>query len=144
MDPASEEYQDLATIEAAAQGAAKLMKQLKTLARGEDGKVETCAISQALNGALDLVCRVVPSKITVTREIHALAGRVALSSVAVELLVLNLVNNSVEAIRPRTGTIAVRLFCCAAPAVHSAAKEQEWVRIEVQDSGHGMTEEQRN
>lgn len=144
LDPESEVAQDLCVVRNAAIGAAHILKQLKNFSRQDMAIRETCNLGVALDQAIDLCEKTIPRAIFLYKEIEPLNVRVALSEISLEIVIMNLVSNAVDAIGGAPGRIAVSLSFSDIPTeandmlkVHSS-----WVTFSISDSGVGMSKDQ--
>lgn len=144
LDPNSEAAKDLGVVLDAAIGAAHIIRQLKNFSRQEMTIRETCNLGVALEHALHLCEKIIPSSIFLDKDIEALNVQVALSEVSLEIVILNLIMNAVDAIGGAQGTIGVSLASSEIPADASEALKvySTWVRLKIEDSGEGMSNDQ--
>jgi signal transduction histidine kinase len=139
----SEEAQDLGRVIEAAKGARDMLRQVLNFTHQErHAGARYCSIGPTLEASLKLAATAIPSAIRLTHEVPPLNDRIAVSPVDLEVILLNLVSNSVDAIAGATGTIDVTLRLCEIPAA-AAANNTHWVSLTVSDTGQGMTEEQK-
>lgn len=140
--------QDLDKVLASARSAADMVNQLKAFARQDAGFIEHCKIAIATWKAIRLAQTVLPTTIELVTDIQPIEQEVALSGVALEIVLLNLVNNAVDAIEGQQGHISIWLHRCdppknrllGAPVVRD---DVDWVHLSVEDSGKGMTDEEQ-
>lgn len=144
LDPNSEAAKDLGVVLNAAIGAAHIIRQLKNFSRQEMGARETCDLGMALTHAFHLCEKIIPSSIVLDKDIEELNLQVALSEVSLEIVMLNLIMNAVDAIGGEQGRIVVSLAPSEAPADVSEALKvySAWVSIRIEDSGQGMSNDQ--
>ncbi len=144
LDPDSAMAKDLSVVLSAAIGAAHIIRQLKHFSRQEMVVRETCNIGDALWQAIHLCEKIIPSSVRVDKDLAPLGVRVALSKVSVEIVILNLMLNAVDAIGGAPGTIGISLAPSEAPADASDAQMgyATWVSLRVEDSGEGMSNDQ--
>ena len=144
LDPDSEAAKDLGVVRNAAIGAAKILKQLKNFSMQNMAVRETCDLDAALNHAIDFCEKIIPSSIFLYQEIDSRNVKVALSELSVEIVILNLISNAVDAIGGVPGRIGISLFPSEVPPEASDALKaySSWVSLKVEDSGAGMSGEQ--
>lgn len=144
LDPNSEAAKDLGVVLDAAIGATHIIKQLKNFSWQEMVVRETCDIGVAFEHALRLCESIIPSSICLEKNIDALNVRVALSEVNLEVVMLNLIMNAVDAIGFAQGQIRISLAPSEAPADASEAQKiySTWVILRIEDSGQGMSNDQ--
>ncbi|MCF8159591.1 MAG: hypothetical protein K9J76_02705 [Polaromonas sp.] len=144
LDPNSEVAKDLGVVLNAAIGAAHIIKQLKNFSRQEMAVRETCNLGLALAHALQLCEQIVPSSIFLDKNIETLNVQVALSEVSLEIVILNLIMNAVDAIGGAQGRIGISLASSEVPAEASDALKvySAWINLRIEDSGEGMSDSQ--
>lgn len=145
MDPNSDVAKDLGIVLDAALAAAHILRQLKNFSRQDMAVRETCDLGASLAHALQLCKNVIPSSIVLDKAIDApLNVQVALSEVSLEIVVLNLIMNAVDAIGGAQGRIGVSLALSEVPVDASDAlrDHSRWVKLVVEDSGEGMSDDQ--
>lgn len=144
MDPDSEAAKDLGVVLEAALGAAHILRQLKNFSRQEMGVRETCDLGVALAQAFHLCEKIIPSSILLDKDIEELNVQVALSEVSLEIVMLNLIMNAVDAIGGAQGRIGISLASSDVPAEASDALRvySAWVSLRIEDSGQGMSDDQ--
>ena len=139
---------DLDRVLHSARSAADMVNQLKVVSRHDAGFVERCQVGPAVEKAIRLARTVVPSTVQVTADIQPIQREVAVSGVGMEIVLVNLMNNAVDAIEGLQGHIHVTLRTCD-PPTHRLVGAQvipdhdAWVLLSVEDSGKGMTEEEQ-
>lgn len=143
IDPQSETAKDLKVVLDAAVGAANILKQLKNFSRQELVVRDTCNLDHALGQAVTLCEKIVPSTILLHKDIELLDVRLALSEVSLEIVLLNLVSNAIDAIGEKQGSITLSCLRIDRLADMEDLPQgfDQWVRIRVEDSGAGMPAE---
>jgi signal transduction histidine kinase len=141
----SEQAQDLAKIVQAAYDASSMLNRLKTLGRSDFSFSGVCEIGAATTRAVDLARKASLSSVRFHLDIKPLTERVALSTVALEVVVINLINNAIDAMQGRPGSVAISLDLVSSPPPTMAEHEIQntsgaWVRLQVSDCGKGMSE----
>lgn len=147
LPPDSDEAQDLARIAQAAFDASGMLNRLKALARSDNQFSGQTEIGRATANAVDLARKVSSKAVTFLLDIKPLHDRVALSDVALEVVIINLVNNAIDAMQDKPGLISISLGYSATPKGMPDAPTQErlsgtWVRLQVNDTGKGMSGEE--
>jgi len=140
------EAQDLEKVITAAGSASAMLRQVLNFARQEEkvNIVEACEIGPALECAISLLKASLPSTIKLTVDIQPLVAHVGVDRTNLEIMVINLVNNAVDAIERRSGKIKVTLAPCTKlplPTPLSAQlanKQAPWVCLKIRDNGKGM------
>jgi signal transduction histidine kinase len=141
----SEQAQDLAKIVQAAHDASSMLNRLKTLGRSDFSFSGVCEIGTAATNAVDLARKASLSSVSFYLDIKPLTERVAMSTVALEVVVINLINNAIDAMQGRPGNVAISLDLVNSPPPTMAEHEIQntsgaWVRLQVSDCGKGMSE----
>jgi signal transduction histidine kinase len=141
----SEQSQDLARIIQAAYDASSMLNRLKTMGRSDFSFSGVCEIGAATTSAVDLARKASLSSVNFELAIKPLKERVAISTVALEVVIINLINNAMDAMEGKRGSVTISLdWVNALPpelAVHARGKGSgEWARIQVADCGKGMSE----
>jgi len=144
LDPHSEAAKDLCVVRDAAIGAAHILTQLKNFSRQEMAVRETCNLGLSLDKAIDLCEKIIPSSIFLYKDLDPCTVQVALSELSLEIVVLNLISNAVDAIGGAAGRIGISLALSDIPAEASDALKaySTWVSIKIEDSGAGMSSDQ--
>ncbi len=144
LDPASEMAKDLGVVLDAAIGAALIIKQLKNFSRQEQVVRETCDLGVALEQAIHFGEKIIPSSIIFNTNIEPTNVRVALSEVSLEIVILNLISNAIDAIGGAQGTISVSLTLTGIPIDSSDALKtySTLASLRIKDSGTGISKDQ--
>ncbi len=141
----STQANDLAKVVEAARSAAEMVNQLKTFARTHQGIDGTCQIGPATERAIDLARKVAPATARFDVLIDPVPAWVAVSAGAWEIVVINLVNNALDALQGQTGALELELQQVAGPAHPTNSGQADatgWVRLLVRDNGKGMNTEE--
>lgn len=139
--PDSPHAKDLEMISVAAKRAVEMNQKLKTFARSNSDIEGTCLIEPATKAAIELARKVSPSSVKLLLSFDQTPGRVGLSETALEIVVLNIVNNAIDAMEGKPGTIAIQLSTFnTAPVNNRSARfpAKAWARIQINDTGKGM------
>ena len=144
----SEHLEDLDRVLHSARSAADMVIQLKAFARQDAGFTERCQVGPAVQKAIRLARTVVPSTVQFTADVQPIQDEVAVSGVGLEIVLVNLINNAVDAIEGLQGHIHVSLRTCDPPAhrlvgAQVVPENSAWVLLSVEDSGKGMTDEEQ-
>ena len=141
----SEQSQDLAKIVQAAYDASSMLNRLKTLGRSDFSFSGVCEIGAATANAVDLARKATLSSVGFELDIKPLTERVAISAVALEVVIINLINNAIDAMQGFRGRVKVSLILVSPlpPTLAAHANGNlsgQWARIQVRDTGKGMSE----
>lgn len=144
LDPHSEAAKDLGMVRNAAIGAGNILKQLKNFSRQDMVVRETCNLGDALAQAIDFCEKIIPRSISLYKDIDPRSVQVALSKLSVEIVILNLISNAVDAIGGVPGRIDISLVASETPADASEALKvySTWVSLKIEDSGAGISDDQ--
>lgn len=128
-------YEDISKVLQAAQGTDVILKQVLNFAREDNSDLlESCIIDETLNIALNLIQSSVPSSIYLERDIPNINLIVPLSRVNLEIVVFNLITNSIDALEDKKeAKISVKL---------KMDEINEQVILEVIDNGKGMKQKE--
>ena len=134
---------ELASIKMLAVRASEIVRELMLFAGQEGTKLEPVDVSQLVGEMLALL-KVSISKNAVLRpdltpNLPAVMG----NAPQIRQMVMNLVTNASEAIGERTGIVTVTTSCVAGTQCEADSSSGEFLRLEVSDTGCGMTEEQK-
>ncbi len=128
-------YEDISKVLQAAQGTDAILKQVLTFAREDNTELlESCIIDETLNKALNLIQASIPSNIYLERDISNINQIVSISRVNLEIIVFNLITNSIDALEnKKEAKITVRL---------RMDEIEQNVVLEIQDNGKGMNQKE--
>ena len=134
IGPEAPEHEDLEIIEQQATNAKKTVENLLGFARVLEGKDDSVDVK----AALEIVAKIVDStlmtkKMRLSTDIPDDLPRVRGDSREFQQVIFNLVNNSIAAMEGRGGDLGL-----------SALAEEDWVHVEVSDTGTGIPEEIRS
>ncbi len=142
--PALQEH--IEAIEASVKMAASLTSRLLTFARGDAHKAGSVDLNAVVRATLDIVASTMPSNITVETDLENDLPPVAGNEVQLQQVMLNLCINARDAM-PDGGTLRIRTAFVMEPERRHPAEDLlpvgPWVRLEVQDTGHGMNPDTR-
>lgn len=140
----STQAHDLGKVLSAARSAADMVTRLKTFARSHQGMEGACEVGPVTERAIDLARRVAPTSVHFALDISPQPLWIAIAPAAWEIVVINLINNALDALQGAGGTLEVELQAANAPparASATAAGPEHWVRLRVRDTGRGMNPE---
>ncbi len=134
-----------AEIVTAGRRAADLIAQIKTFGRRQDQPMSSQAPAAIVEEALRLVRATVSRRIEIRTRLDGMYPEVLADSTQLHQVVVNLCTNAYQAMREKGGVLqvaldAVRVESCDAVASQGLAPG-EYVRLEVSDTGCGMTPE---
>lgn len=143
----SEAYEDMSRVIQAAESSRTMLRQVLNFARHEENDLsERCVVDETVSQALDLARAAIPSSVSLHREIPVLPVTVCLSRLDLEIILLNLITNAVDAIyeidSSKTGYIHVSLHGLDAEN-QPDNQSPTMVCLKVKDNGTGLTEEQK-
>ncbi len=137
----SEEASDLERVISAANGAKMILRRILNFTRQEELiNDNTCVIDETVKIAVELASIATPSAINLHLDIPVLSEFVPISRLNLEIITLNLITNSVDAIGAKTGNIYVSLLEAKAKDSPLGIKS---ACFKVKDDGEGITEEQK-
>ena len=127
-DPATRDYERLTLVRQSALRGADLVRQILDFSRKDrPSPHQAIALQPLIKNILKMVQAVLPDQIRLNQQIDTSLEGVNLGATELHQVVLNLCNNSVQAIGNQSGEITI-----------SVIAELDWCRIVVKDSGHGM------
>lgn len=131
--------EDIAEVEAAARRAAALTGDLMLLGRGDRGTPRLVRIDAIVEGLRRILERAVGPRAALVLDLEASAWPVRVDPGRVEQIVMNLVVNARDALRPTGGTISVSVRTRS----RSIELESPHVVLAVEDDGVGIPESVR-
>ena len=147
--PGSDQDQLLATVQAASQRAKELVTQLLAYAGKSDAPTEPVEVCEVVRGTMRLARTSFGAGAQVRDLIEPGGAWVLASGAQVFQIATNLITNAYESLQGLPGTISVRVCserltaAALAPLVGAAdAAEGDYVRIEVADTGKGISPEE--
>jgi PAS domain S-box-containing protein len=142
LPPDDPRAEDLQEVQAAAQRACELTRQLLAFSRKQMLEIRTLAPGEVVRGAERMLRRTLGETIRIEVSVAADLALVRADAGQLEQVLMNLAINARDAM-PRGGVleIAVRdvVVDVASTALHPELHPGRWVLLEVQDSGTGMT-----
>jgi len=134
----------LSTIEASARRGADMVQQVLTFARGAEGEHTIVRLEDVVNDVVKIAQETFPRSIAVRATVSADVPPASADATQLHQVLLNLCVNARDAM-PDGGTLRVGLTSALLDAhyvaLHSEATAGEFVVLEVEDSGSGMTPE---
>jgi nitrogen-specific signal transduction histidine kinase/CheY-like chemotaxis protein len=129
-DPDSRDYERLTLVRQSAVRGAELVRQILDFSRKDAKRPhQPIALFPLLKNILKMVQATLPDHVRLVQQIDPGVEGVRLGATELHQVILNLCNNSVQAIGGEVGEIVV-----------SVVAELEQCRIVVRDTGHGMDE----
>ena len=136
LDPNSPASEDIGHIRATALRAAEIVSQLMTFARQETAPPEAIDLSRLVGEMLDLLKVSISKAAVLQTELAVDLPPIRANAAEIRQVVMNLIINASEALLGNPGSITIRTTCVALDGESRAA-----VRLEVEDTGSGMTED---
>jgi PAS domain S-box-containing protein len=137
-----EQKEALASVEAAAERAATITRQLLAIGRRQPGRPLSLSLNESLRGIAGLLRRMVPEHVQITSTFGRDVPNVLADPGQLDQVVLNLVANARDAM-PEGGELTIETF-----TTHLQHPEQlpplapgVYATLRVKDSGQGMTQE---
>lgn len=141
-------YKNMETIFEAGTRAKELVEKVAIFSRAKEPSRERADIYEAVREGLDLIRTIVPTSVTVLEKLDKTTGIVLLDTAEIQTVLMNLVNNSLDAMNGKAGELKILLS-----AIHSdddsgrpvpGLKKGKFAKLTVADNGHGMKEETMN
>jgi len=147
MDNDDRYCEDLNLIEVAADKAAVLTNQLLSYARKGKYVVESLNLSQVVEEVVLLLERTVPENITINTDLSYSATRIKADKNQIYQMLLNLCVNAKDAM-PNGGTITISSESRTVEEQYCTSSNPEacpgkYIRLSIQDTGIGITDEVR-
>ncbi|WP_051617241.1 PocR ligand-binding domain-containing protein [Desulfonatronovibrio hydrogenovorans] len=141
------DFNALEQINRSGERAAGLVNQLLAFSRKMESRHQPVNLNQVVLESERLLRSTIPKMVSMELDLEEFPRTISADPVQIEQIILNLVNNSVDAM-PRGGKVEVRTrntvldeaFC----RVHPEVTPGEYVLLLVADSGCGMDRETRN
>ncbi|CAH0281290.1 Blue-light-activated protein [Massilia sp. Bi118] len=130
----------LAVCKRAIDRATALVARLRAFGQTQDAYFEDTPLAEAIAAVLPMLENGLPADVRLETEIAPALGRVRIDLTQFELALLNLVMNARDALADK-GTIMLRVFLQADSAQVASLPAGTYVRIDVVDTGVGMTPE---
>jgi len=137
-------YEFFTEIMQAAERAQKLVSQILTFSRAQDGKPSAVSIQDIIGEALKLLRPSLPSTISIEQHIDPACRSVLADPSQIHQVIINLCTNAFHAMEHTGGTLTISLKEIQ-PGEEQAASlphllESDYVRLTISDTGHGMDE----
>jgi two-component system cell cycle sensor histidine kinase/response regulator CckA len=114
----------------------EVIKKMLTFSRQLDsGKLELLDLSEPVSEVVRLFGELAPAGVTVVKRFAAHCAPVMADATLINLLMMNLCTNALQAMHATGGTLTVTLAQRSAPDGNAAAV---YLELCVQDTGHGM------
>gem|GEM_PF-3176965 len=134
-------YEEMDAIRHSAHKAADLVKQILTFSRRLEGKFEHININKEIEMIERLLYRTIPKMIDIELSLERSLKSIRADSSQMEQMLINLAVNAKDAM-PEGGKLIIETdnvnldeqYCLT----HAECKPGEYVRLRVEDSGHGM------
>lgn len=147
-EPDERHEHEIEQILKASYRARDLVKQILTFSRRSDRTAKPLALSPIVKETVKLLRGSLPSTIRIDAEIASKADTVLGDPTQVQQVLVNLASNSAFAMRDEGGTLSIRLsdILLRENDVKPDPKMEpgRYLKLEVEDTGSGMTEEVRN
>ncbi len=134
--------EDLGTVLQAGDRARKLVQQILTVSREHDEERSPVQLTFTVDEAKGFLRASLPATITLSVEAEADLPMVLADATQMSQVVMNLCTNAAHAMRDKPGSLTVRLGAeelgDARPARLSGLAAGRYVRLSVEDTGHGM------
>jgi CheY-like chemotaxis protein len=134
--------EDLGTVLQAGERARKLVQQILTISRDHDEERLPLQLTMTVEEAKGFLRASLPATIVLTVEAPENLPLVLADATQMSQVVMNLCTNAAHAMRDKPGTLTVRLDCEdlgeGRPAQLAALPSGRYVRLTVEDTGHGM------
>jgi PAS domain S-box-containing protein len=120
--------------------AASLVQQILTFSRRQPQERRNISLVPIVREALQMLRSTLPTTIAFDEQIDATVPSVLADATQIHQVVVNLCTNAGHAMRGKQGTLTVRvdLFEHTAPATIAGLALGRYVRLAVQDTGHGV------
>jgi PAS domain S-box-containing protein len=143
--PAAKEVQKIQTI---AFRASEIVRELMVYSGQETASYEALQISRLIEDMAELLKLSIPKRVTLKVECEKDLPSIKGNASRIRQVVMNLIINASEAIGEESGTITVSASHVTggkelAPGSAMELSDGDYVRLEVSDTGPGMTEQQR-
>jgi two-component system, cell cycle sensor histidine kinase and response regulator CckA len=146
LSPDHPAYANAVEIQRAAEGAARLTRQLLIFSRRQAAQFGVLDINEVVRRMDGLLRSLIDDRIEMTVTCGARVGRVVADAASLEQVLVNLVVNARQAM-PHGGRLAISTSDITIDPAHAAAHEGgirgAFVRLSVSDTGSGMSEQIR-
>jgi two-component system cell cycle sensor histidine kinase/response regulator CckA len=116
-----------------------LMRNLAAFGQREPGRPLVIDLNHVVNHLERTIRSIAGNKVQVVVKTSASSAEVEVDREQIQQVLFNLINNSLDAM-PKGGTLTVAVYCVELQAteVPDGRRTGSYVRLEVEDTGHGM------
>lgn len=146
--PGSPIQENLTEIQKSSLRAAGLCKQMLAYSGQGQFLIENCELSDLINGMTQLIAVTMPQNVEVQYDFDPNLPLIEADPAQIRQVILNVVTNAAEAISGENGQITIRTQTEMLPEISvtenptgMALPAGDYVVLQVQDNGHGMSEE---
>ncbi|MDH5749156.1 MAG: ATP-binding protein [Rhodospirillales bacterium] len=148
LPKSSDEAQHLDKVLQAAGGAASILKSVLSFSHHAHSDISgRSKIGNTIAVALDIAAAAIPSSVIFTQNIEPLQDTVTISEIDLEISLLNMITNAVDALEGKPGQINVslnKLESVPATVLHQGKMlSAPLVCLKVSDNGKGMSEDEQ-
>jgi len=137
----SEEAQDLERVINAANSAKDMLRKVLNFTRQKNmNHKDKCIIGITVKVAVELASTACPSSIQLNTDISDIKETAPISQVNLEIIILNLITNAIDAIENSNGNIYISLY--KLESLNSPLNCSS-ICIKIKDNGQGLNEEQK-
>ncbi len=145
LPPDSQGWGNLQQVLAAGQRAKELVHQILTFSRRTEPERQPVQLHHLVQEVLTLLRAALPSTITLRATMEEQTGTALANATQIHQVLLNLCTNAAHAMRETGGMLEVRLDACEVTAdrttIATPLAPGPYLRLAVQDTGHGMPPE---
>jgi PAS domain S-box-containing protein len=138
-------WHHLQVVQQAGQRAAALVQQILTFSRRTEPEQTPTQLQLLMQDTLQFLRATLPTTIALHQDLDSRAGMVLADTSQLRQVLLHLCTNAAQAMRETGGALHVRLEAIRLPTADAAAPPSlgagPYVRLTVQDTGHGMPSE---
>ena len=135
-------WHHLQTVQQAGQRAAALVQQILTFSRRTEPERTPMQLQPLMQDTLQFLRATLPTTIAFHQDLDPRAGLVLADASQIHQVLLHLCTNAAHAMRETGGALHVRLEAIRLPTADTAAPSSlgagPYVRLTVEDTGHGM------
>jgi PAS domain S-box-containing protein len=137
-------YEYFTEIMQAAERARKLVSQILTFSRAEDGKLVPVKVQNIIAEAIQLLRPSLPSSISIEEHINDSCPEILADPAQIHQVVVNLCTNAIHAMEQTGGVLRIALReplpGSGIPSVPSSLTDRNSIELTVSDTGTGMDE----
>jgi two-component system cell cycle sensor histidine kinase/response regulator CckA len=136
----AEQTESLASIEAAAERAATITRQLLAIGRRQPSRPLSLSLNESVQQLMALLRRMVPEHVNITTELGAGLANISADPAQIDQVLLNLVANARDAM-PDGGELCIETFSTTLlhPEQLAPLAPGTYTTLRVKDSGYGMS-----